>query len=144
MNGNIIKSESNSAGTYPGEKELRYKGIWRSIGYLIALSIIVLSLIPNPERITPFSASDKLLHVLAYAFSMFWFGLCFNRDKLLIIGAGLIILGIILEIIQGQTGYRTMNLYDIIANCLGVFIGLILSFSRVSRSLQHIEKRFLK
>ena len=140
----MIKSESNSADTNLPERRLRHISVWRSIGYLITLSIVVLSLIPDPERITPFSFSDKFLHVLAYAFSMFWFGLCFKRDKLLIIGAGLIILGIVLEVIQGKPGYRTMSLYDIIANCLGVFIGLILSFSPVSRSLQYIEKLLIR
>ncbi|MGD9158022.1 MAG: hypothetical protein PVG39_06420 [Desulfobacteraceae bacterium] len=128
----------------PVERMLRYKNIWRSIAWLIILAITVLSLIPDPEDITPFAASDKFMHTLAYAVCMLWFGLCFKREKLFIIGTGLILLGIALEIIQGQTGYRTMSFYDIIANCAGVLIGLVLSFSRLSRSLQYIEQLFLK
>ena len=128
----------------PVKAVLRYRKIWRSIAYIIIVIIIVLSLIPDPGKITPFSASDKLMHFLAYAFSMLWFGFCFRREKLFLIGGGLIFLGIVLEVAQGQTGYRTMSLYDIFANCLGVFTGLLLSFSRLSNALQYIEQRLLK
>ena len=137
-------SDADPSGTIPVKGELRHKNIWRSIAWLIILVIIVLSLIPDPEDLTPFSASDKLMHALVYAVSMLWFGLCFKKERLFIIGAGLVLLGIALEIVQGQTGYRTMSLNDIIANCIGVFIGLLISFSHVSKSLHYIEQRFLK
>lgn len=144
MTGNKEKSDADLPDAKPVEGALRFINIWRSIAYLIILVIIVLSLIPNPEDITPFSASDKLMHTLAYAVSMFWFGLCFKRERLLGIGAALVLLGIALEVIQGQTGYRSMSLYDIIANCVGVLLGLLLSFSPLSKSLQYLEQRFLK
>ena len=144
MSKNKLNPDINLSGTIPEEGELRYKNIWRSLAYLIILVIIVLSLIPDPDKITPFSASDKLMHTLAYAVSMLWFGFCFKREKLYAIGSGLILLGITLEIVQGQTGYRTMSFYDIVANCAGVLIGLVLSFSRLSKSLQYIEQLFHK
>ena len=128
----------------PVDRGLRYKKIWRSIAYIIILIIIVLSLIPHPERLAPFSASDKLLHAMAYAFTMLWFGFCFKRDKLLPIGAGLILLGVALEVAQGQTGYRTMSFHDIIANCVGVLFGLLLAFSRLSNALMYFEYKFFK
>lgn len=144
MGGNKVNPDINMPGTIPAETVLKHKNIWRTIAWLIVLVIIVLSLIPDPDKITPFSASDKLMHTLAYGVSMLWFGLCFKREKLFAIGGGLILLGITLEVIQGQTGYRTMSLYDIIANCAGVITGLLFSFSPLSRSLQYIEQRLLK
>lgn len=144
MGRNKIKPDIESSGSTPAADVLRLKNVWHAIAYLIILVIIILSLIPNPEELTPFSASDKVMHALAYAVSMLWFGLCFKRDKLFYIGAGLILLGIALEIVQGQTGYRTMSLYDIFANCIGVLIGLLLSYSPVSNVLQYIEQRFFK
>lgn len=144
MSENNRNQDTGLSCTKPVERALRLKNIWRSIAYLIVLVIIMLSLIPDPEDMTPFSASDKLLHTLAYAVSMIWFGLCFKRERLFSIGAALVLLGIILEVIQGQTGYRSMSLYDIVANCVGVLIGLMLSFSPLSRLLQYIEQLFLK
>lgn len=139
--GNIKRDRSaNAYEIISGEGALRYSNLWRAIAYLIILFIIVLSLIPNPEEVTPFSASDKLLHVIAYAVAMFWFGLCFRRDRLYIIGVILILLGIAIEFIQGQTGYREMSLYDIFANITGVVIGFLLSFSRLSLVLHYFEK----
>ena len=144
MNEDKREQHIDPSGKMPVEAALRHKNIWRSIAWLIILAIIVLSLMPNPDRLTPFSASDKFLHALAYGVSMLWFGLCFNRNKLFFIGGGLVLLGIVLEFMQGQTGYRTMSLLDIIANCVGVSAGLLLSFSPLSRSLQYIEQRLLK
>ncbi|MBN2419751.1 MAG: VanZ family protein [Deltaproteobacteria bacterium] len=134
----------NSSSAITEEAVLRYRNVYRSIAYIIILVIIVLSVIPDPDTITPFSASDKFLHTLAYAVSMLWFGLCFKRERLLAIGAGLVILGVALEVIQGRTGYRTMSLGDIIANFTGVIIGLVISFSRFSKVLQYVEQRLLK
>ncbi len=125
-------------------EELKLKNVWRSIAWLIILVIIFLSLMPDPQKVTPFSASDKLLHTLAYGVAMIWFGLCFKRDKLYPIGAGLVFMGIALEVIQGQTGYRTMSLFDIFANCAGVAVGLLFSISPFSKSLYFIERKFLK
>jgi len=144
MNTDRLKQDAGKSGVIPEEDVLRYKNIWRLIGYLIIITIIVLSLIPDPDKVTPFHASDKLMHTLAYAFAMLWFGFCFKGKKLFTSAAALVLLGIVLEIVQGQTGYRTMDFYDGVANCAGVFTGLVLSFSRLSNALQYIEQRFIK
>ena len=82
MSRNKKNPELDLSCTKSVEGVLRFKNFWRSIAYLIIFIIIVLSLIPVPEDTMPFSASDKLLHTLAYAVSMLWFGLCFKRERL--------------------------------------------------------------
>jgi VanZ family protein len=141
-----MKTDKNGPGhgAVTGERMLRLNNLWHAIAYLIILSIIVLSLIPHPEEITHFTFSDKIQHIMAYAVSMFWFGLCYRRDRLYKIGIILLILGIVIEVIQGQTGYRTMSFYDVVANVTGIAIGLMLSFSRLSLMLQYIEKLFFR
>ncbi|NLA75750.1 MAG: VanZ family protein [Deltaproteobacteria bacterium] len=142
----INKTENNSENNeaLTGKRALKYGGLWRAIGFLIILLIIVLSLVPNPEEISPVSVSDKLLHIIAYAASMFWFGLCIKREKLYIAGIILAVLGIIIEFIQGQTGYREMSLYDIYANIAGILIGFLLSLTRLSLALHYIEKKLFR
>jgi VanZ family protein len=143
--GNMKRDKNGlSHKTVTEERVLRFNKLWHAMAYLIILTIIILSLIPHPEEITHLTFSDKIQHVLAYAVAMFWFGLCFRRDRLYIIGIILFIMGVIIEIIQGQTGYRTMSFYDVVANVTGVLIGLLLSFSRLSLALQYIEKLFFK
>jgi VanZ family protein len=140
MENNKRVLNTNTGERLSGERVLRYGKLWRAIAYLIILSIIVLSLIPNPEEVTPFKVSDKIQHTLAYAVAMFWFGLCYRRERLYIIGVILILLGTLIEFIQGQTGYRDMSLYDLFANITGIAIGLALSFSRLSWALLYVEK----
>jgi VanZ family protein len=140
MSNSKIENKVSIQKAVTGERVLKYSNLWQVIAYFIILLIIFLSLIPNPEEVTPFSASDKVLHIIAYAVAMFWFGLCFRRDRLYVIGIVLVILGILIEIVQGQTGYREMSLYDIYANITGIVIGFLLSFSRLSLTLHYIEK----
>jgi len=39
--------------------------------------------------------------------------------------AGFILMGIALEFLQGMTGYRTFDVFDMIANTIGVALGWI-------------------
>ena len=71
--------------------------------------------------------SDKALHFIAY------FGLAAmaaagfkSRRPVVLAGLGLIVLGGVLEIVQGFTG-RDMSFYDELANAGGVVAGTILA-----------------
>lgn len=76
--------------------------------------------------------ADKFVHTIAYALLCFiWYLVLksFKFSKALLIAAGIaIIYGIILEVLQGTlTEGRTLDLYDVLANCIGVgFISSIL------------------
>ena len=125
-------------------RDLRYKRVWRSIAFLNIGIIITLSLIPGPEDIPSVSGLDKVMHILAYAFCMFWCNMCYrDRKNTMLFSAGLILMGVALEVVQGMIGYRMMSIYDMIANSVGVFSGLVLARTRLSMSLLYFEKRFL-
>jgi len=135
----LYKYESELLG-----KDLRFLKTWRLIAFVNIGIIIYLSLTPTPEDIGQIFGLDKVLHVLAYSFSMFWSNLCYRRKKYIVLfSVGLILMGIILEIAQGMTDYRTMSPYDMIANSVGVFLGLVLARTRLSMMLSYIEKRFI-
>jgi glycopeptide antibiotics resistance protein len=65
------------------------------------------SLAPAP----PAAGNDK----------MFWFAQLYERR--LACAVGFIALGIALEFAQGGLGYRSFELYDMLANALGVLAG---------------------
>ncbi|MEO8145359.1 MAG: VanZ family protein [Betaproteobacteria bacterium] len=108
-------------------------------GWLLAAIIVWLSLTPAPPRID-FEQGDKLGHFLAYGSLMFWFCLLYGRRAsrvaygLLWIG-----MGVGLEFIQGQLGYRTYEVYDMYANALGVLIGWAISFAIPVRIAQKLR-----
>ena len=100
---------------------------WRpygiSLGWLLAATIIWLSVTPEPVQID-IEQGDKLGHFAAYGSLMFWFCLLYRRRKVRIAYAVLwIAMGVGLEFVQGQLGYRTYDVGDMLANSIGVLIG---------------------
>ena len=100
-----------------------------AVGWSIAAAIVWLSLTPAPPRID-IEQGDKLGHFVAYGSLMFWFCLLYARRNVRIAYAVLwIAMGVALEFIQGQLGYRTYEVFDMFANALGVLIGWTISFA---------------
>ena len=92
-------------------------------GWAIAAAIVWLSLTATPPQID-LEQGDKLGHFVAYGTLMFWFCLLYqSRAARLAYAALWIAMGVGLEFIQGQLGYRTYEVYDMYANALGVLIG---------------------
>lgn len=90
--------------------------------------IVWLSLTPAPPKVD-FEASDKVGHLIAYGLLMYWFGLLYVRKQTKALYAvGFTAMGITLEFLQGQLGYRTYEVFDMYANTLGVLIGLAAAF----------------
>ena len=78
---------------------------------------------PSPPKVD-FQQSDKVGHFLAYGSLMLWF--CFLYAALsarIAYAAGFIAMGIGLEFIQGALGYRTFEVFDMVANTIGVLLG---------------------
>ena len=114
---------------------LRYSGWWTILGVLLVAIVVYMSLAPlSPSKIFAFPESDKIMHFSAYAAMMLWFGQIYpKRPASLFIASGLIILGVLLEILQGLSGYRTFEYMDITANALGVIIGFVIAQTRLGR-----------
>jgi VanZ family protein len=98
-------------------------------GWALAALIVWLSLTPSPPTIA-LEGGDKYEHVVAYAPLMFWFCLLYARNGTRLAYATLwIAMGIALEFAQGETGYRNYDVFDMLANALGVLLGWTLSFA---------------
>lgn len=103
--------------------ELRYRPLWTSLGWLIAAAIVWLSLVQAPPTID-IDQGDKLGHFIGYGTLMFWFCELYATRRLrLSYGAAWIAMGIAIEFIQGQLGYRSYDVLDMVANTVGVLIG---------------------
>jgi VanZ family protein len=90
--------------------------------YPALLLVIWGELTPRPPEVIE-GDNDKLLHFIAYFGLAAIAAIAVRRRKAAILAAlGLIVLGGILEIIQGFVG-RDMSLYDEFANTLGVVVG---------------------
>jgi VanZ family protein len=94
-------------------------------------AIVWLSLTPAPPKLD-FEQSDKLGHLLAYGMLMFWFAQLYQKTARALYAAGFIAMGIALEFLQGELGYRAYEIFDTYANALGVLLGWMIGlFFRV-------------
>lgn len=121
---------------------LDYRNAWLAGGWLLVGSIVYLSLMPHPPEFFPptFSNIDKLEHCLAYGAVALWFcQLYFSPRSRMVAMAVLVGLGIGLEYVQGWTGYRTFDVWDMAANSAGVLLGLLLMRTPLGRLFIAIE-----
>ena len=114
--------------------------VWLTLGWLWVAAVFFISLIPLPPQPFILYGVDKLQHALAYSLLMLWFcqvyvvlGTCI---RLLLM---LVTMGVIIEILQGMSGYRSFEYADMLANLIGVLIGWGLMRTRMGRIFTTLE-----
>lgn len=126
-------------------KPLRLKKVWLTIGWFAVCLLIYQSLTPTPLELPEFVFSDKVEHAMAYAWIMLWFGFIYRPGKkYLLLGLSLVLLGATLELLQGASGYRSMEVLDASSNVLGVLVGWLLASTRISSTLLWMESFIYK
>jgi VanZ family protein len=110
------------------------------MAYAMLALVALLSLLPSPPDM---GGNDKVLHFLTYfALSAGFTTLVNPNYKLLWVATGLILYGILIEFLQGLTGYRYLEIADMLANSSGVFCGLLLRLTAVPVWFRRLEMRF--
>ena len=97
--------------------------LWYLLGGLLLLLVAVTSLMPVPD----IGVGDKTAHVVTYAILSGWFSLlAIDRAALGYSALGLMGYGMVIELLQGLTGYRHAEWADLLANAVGIGAGLLL------------------
>ena len=100
---------------------------WRIIFLLSLMIVMTLALIPMGGS-GGFSGQDKLGHLIIFA-SLFLIGVRafpFQSYPWLPVSVGLFLYGVLMEYLQGKTGYRSMEAWDLVADVLGLILGYFL------------------
>jgi VanZ family protein len=100
---------------------LRWRRWWLAAGFLLALGVTLLSLMPSPPVV---SGHDKFSHLSAYGALALWFSGIYQPDRYGWLLLGLFALGVVIEILQGLGGHRQPEIADAAANLIGIVIGL--------------------
>ena len=87
--------------------------------------ITVLALIPAPQPEQFFIFSDKLLHFFSFMILLFLFDKAFDKPISLITLGLLFSYAIFLEFIQSLTLTRSAEIYDLMADALGLLVYFI-------------------
>ncbi len=123
---------------------LRFAKLWLTIGWMLIGCVIYESLTPEPPSFDNVPYWDKWGHLFSYGFLMLWFAQIYQRRSQRIwVALGLIGLGVGLEFAQEQTGYRTFEYADMLADALGTALGWGVATTALGAALGSIERRLL-
>ena len=119
---------------------LRFRRTWLIVGWLFVLGVVYGSLTGNPV-ITHASVNDKLEHFGAYAALSLWFAGIYPRSRYAIIAVGLFLLGVSMEFLQAaMRAGRMKDFHDVIANSIGIAVGLTIAVLWLSGWAQRLER----
>lgn len=116
-------------------RPLRLFWLWRTAGRFLIAAALVIALLPAPKVIGSVAFGDKIGHLVAFAALMLWYAqLYVGRDRwhcaLALVG-----FGILIELLQALVPYRSADGWDLLADVVGVGVGLLLAYSRLGDAL---------
>ena len=122
--------------------ELKLRLLWLTIGYALVALVVYLSLTSSPvDTGLSFPYQDKVFHAFAYFVLMAWFAQIYHdRFQRNLIAVMFIIMGVTLEYLQSFDPNRFYEYGDMVANTMGVVIGLLLALTAAKNCLLKIEK----
>ncbi len=99
--------------------------IWRLVFFVMLGAVMTLALLPTSG--TPgFTGQDKLIHLIVFSVLFFMGAKAYPgliSWKWLYLYLGLFSYGVLMEFLQGQTSYRSMEAWDLVADSLGLIVG---------------------
>lgn len=110
----------------------------RGLAIGAVITIWVLSLMPSPPGVP---GSDKLHHCLAYAGCMWlWAQVTTTPAGRLKAIIALIAMGIVIEFLQGWSGWRSFEVADMVANGVGVMLGWLVARSQAVLARKYFSR----
>ena len=102
---------------------MNLRTVWLALGWLGVVAALVFSLGPATPQ-GPGHHADKLVHLTGYATLMYWWAqLYVTLPQRVRVGAALVLLGIVIEWLQGLTPTRDPDVWDVLANTVGIAMG---------------------
>jgi VanZ family protein len=117
---------------------LRYKWFWFGAGVATLAVILVLALAPLATPL-PVMQGDKILHFLAFTYLAVWFLGVFEARLSLSVVTALAAYGVLIELLQSFTLYRSADIYDVLADVAGIGAGWLLACAGLRRWCGQVE-----
>jgi hypothetical protein len=125
---------------------LRWRSGWFALGALLMLAVALIALLPVTRQLTAMAlalpAGDKLLHVLAFAALMLWWGNVYRRTGVRLgVAAACLVFGVLTECAQWPRDPEDASAWDVLADLVGLALGALLLRTPLADALLRIEKR---
>jgi hypothetical protein len=130
--------------------KLRRAPLWRTAGICLLLFVLILTIMPTfwfwphgVDMLRAIGAADKWAHGIAFAGLTVWFAGQYHRREYWRIAIGLLMFGILIELVQRMIGYRSAEWLDVAADLAGILVGLVIAATGLGGWSQRFEARFL-
>jgi VanZ family protein len=120
---------------------LRYGRYWLGAGLALLVVIMIVAVLPLPAPL-PFIAADKVEHFATFAFLTIWFLGIFEMAAAPRVAAGLVLYGVLVELLQSLTAYRYADPYDVLSDVIGISAGWLLAAAGLHRWCRRVEAWF--
>lgn len=113
---------------------LRHEKRWRIAGIALLVAVLAAAIMPTLWfwPILPhgrFLLLDKWLHILTFLFLSVWFTGQYHRSSYWQLFIGLFAYGVLIELGQSTISYRSAEWMDLVADVLGIAIGMIVGMA---------------
>ncbi len=117
----------------------RHPRLWLTIGWAMVVAAFIVCLVPGHD-LPSTGMSDKSEHFICYATLMLWFAGLYPRSRYLAIAGLLLLMGVVIEFAQGAMHLgRSADVLDVVANGIGIVIGLALAFAGLGNWMRWID-----
>jgi VanZ family protein len=123
----------------PVPPSLRYRPIWLGLAWTLVGVVSWLSLTPRPP-VLDLDPGNALGHALAYLSLSLSFGALYRGARRVAVGLALIAMGGALELLQGLVASRVPDLWDALANTVGVGAGALVPHRVAARLPAALER----
>ena len=113
---------------------LRHTGLWRVSSVVLLILVLAATLSPAlwflddmENALIWFHNADKWLHAMTFVVLTVWFTGLYEKRVWWLTALGLVLFGFLVEFCQLQVSYRTADWIDILANTLGIIVGLTIA-----------------
>ncbi|HET6804374.1 MAG TPA: VanZ family protein [Frateuria sp.] len=129
----------------PDLAPLRWRRGWTVLGVLLMLAVAAIALLPATRHLTALALAlpegDKLLHILAFAVLMGWWGNLYHRPRRrLAVAAACLFFGLLIELAQWPHNPRDASVWDLAADALGLALGALLLRTPLAGLLVRTER----
>lgn len=123
-------------------RPLRHLALWRTLGRTLVVAMLAIALLPAPAVVGAVPLGDKIGHVCAFAILMLWYAQIYDgAGERLRCAIGAASLGILIELLQALTPYRSAEFADFVADALGVGLGWLIARGPAGNLLSWLEGR---
>jgi len=118
---------------------LRYPWVWMVFGWVLVVGVIYGSVVPSNMLGGNLPFDDEVMHAASYGLLTIWFAGLYARNRHGWVGAFAFMLGVVMEFVQSGLSYRRFDPEDMVANAIGICIGLIISVLFLAGWCQRLE-----